>query len=80
MKRIKELISNFYKKIQTRRRLKGMDDIWSLYGGGCFGLHPPSFYHKHSEEEIERIQKEEIEKLKEMLNEFQMRHNFFSGD
>lgn len=51
-----------------------MDEIWRLYGGNCFGLHPPSFYCKHSEEEIERIQQEEIAKLKEILNEFQKKN------
>lgn len=74
MKQIKEKISIFFKQIRTRMQLRGMDNIWSIYGGSCFGLHAPSFYYKHSEEEIERIQKEEIAKLKEILNEFEMRH------
>lgn len=74
MKQIKGKIRNIHEGLRTRRKLNGMDEIWSLYGGGCFGLHPPSFYHKHSEEEIKRIQQEEIAKLKEILNEFQMRN------
>lgn len=78
MKTIKEKIYNIYKKILTRWQLREMDTIWSLYGGGCFGLHKPSFYHKHSEEELERIQKQEISKLKDILDDFQMRHNSLS--
>lgn len=74
MKWNKGKIRSIYEQLQTQRKLNRMDELWSLYGGGCFGLHPPSFYHKHSEEEIERIQKEEIAKLKEILNEFQIRN------
>lgn len=74
MKRIKEKIRSIHKWFRIRRKLKGMDEIWRLYGGNCFGLHPPSFYCKHSEEEIERIQQEEIAKLKEILNEFQKKN------
>lgn len=74
MKRIKGKISNIYKQIQTRRQLRRMDRIWNFYGGSCFGMQPPSFYRKHSEEEIERIQKEEIAKLKEILYEYELRH------
>ena len=50
MKKIKGKIGNIYKRIQTRWQLREMDDIWNLYGGCCFGLHQPSFYHKHSED------------------------------
>lgn len=78
MKRIKEKISSIHKQIQFRRQLRTMDHIWDFYGG-CFGLHRPSFYYKHSEEEAERIQKEEIAKLKEILNDFQARHSALSG-
>lgn len=74
MKRNKGTISNIYKQIRAKRQLKRMDRIWDFYGGSCFGLHPPSFYRKHSGEEIERTQKEEIAKLKEMLDEFESRH------
>lgn len=79
MKKIKEKIVSIYNKIQNRWQLREMDDIWNLYGGGCFGLHQPSFYHKHSEEEVERIQKQEISKLQDILNDYQMRHNSMSG-
>jgi len=71
---IKGKIERIYEKIRLRRKLKRMDSLWSLYGGSCFGLFPPSFYHKHSEEEIQRLQQEEIRKLKEILNDYTMRN------
>lgn len=74
MKQRKGMLNDICEKIKTRRQLKAMDRLWYFYGGNCFGMHPPSFYWKHSEEEIERIQKEEIAKLKEMLEEFEARH------
>lgn len=74
VKRIKGKIRSIYEKVQSRSKLRGMDEIWSLYGGGCFGLFPPSFYQRHSEEEIEKFRQEEIGKLKEILKDFQMRN------
>ncbi|MCM1540996.1 MAG: hypothetical protein NC121_07025 [Blautia sp.] len=71
---IKGKIRNIFEKVQFQRKLKGMDEIWSLYGGSCFGLFPPSVYHRHSEEEIEELRKEEIEKLKQILDDFQKRN------
>ncbi|MCM1064084.1 MAG: hypothetical protein NC420_06315 [Eubacterium sp.] len=71
---IKEKIRGICEKIRFRRKLKGMDEIWSLYGGSCFGLFPPSVYHRHSEEEIEEMQREEIAKLNQILNDFQKRN------
>lgn len=74
MKRIKEKIRNMHKWLQTRRKLRRMDEIWRFYGGGCFGLYPPSFYHKHSKEEIERLEREKIAKLKEIIKDFEGAH------
>lgn len=71
---IKEKIKSLCEKIWFRRKLKGMDELWRLFGGSCFGLFPPSFYYTHTQEEIERIGKEEIDKLKKLLEEFKSRH------
>lgn len=48
-----------------------MDELWYMMGGNCFGLFPPSFYATHTPEEAERIEKEEIAKLREMINELE---------
>lgn len=73
-KKIKGKIKSIYEKMRFRSKLRSMDALWSFYGGSCFGLFPPSFYYKHSEEEIERLRQQEILKLKEILNEFQKRN------
>lgn len=56
-------------KIMFRIKLQEMDSMWELMGGSCWGLFPPSFYYTHTEEEIERITKETIERLREMIDE-----------
>ncbi|MDE6926210.1 MAG: hypothetical protein K2P59_13295 [Acetatifactor sp.] len=67
-------IRRIFEKFILHRKLKGMDEMWELYGGSCFGLFPPSFYHKHSEEEILRRKQEEIAQLKQILDEFVQRN------
>lgn len=74
MKQVREKIRSIREWIRTRRKWNRMDRLWRFYGGSCFGLCPPSFYHRYSKEEIERIEQEEIRKLKEKLNEFQMQN------
>ena len=74
VKWMKEKIKRINEKIHLRRKIKRMDSLWNLYGGSCFGLFPPSFYYRHSEEEAQRLQQEEIAKLKEKLDEFTMRN------
>ena len=48
-----------------------MDDMWYLMGGGCFGGHPPSFYYKHTPEEVKRIHEEELAELRRLIKEFE---------
>ena len=69
-KSIKGKIKSICEKIRLRRKLKTMESLWNFYVGSCFGLFPPSFYHKHSEKEIQRLQREEIARLKEILNDY----------
>lgn len=57
-------------KIMFRIKLQEMDSMWSLMGGSCWELFPPSFYYTHTEEEIERITKETIESCQKMIDEF----------
>lgn len=73
-KGIRGKIRSIYEKFIFHRKLKSMDALWDFYGGSCFELFPPSFYHKHSEEEILRIKEEELAKLKERLKEFAMQN------
>ena len=57
-------------KLRYRAKLRRMDEMWRWMGGSCWGLFPPSFYLTHSPEEIQRRKKEELDKLKAMLEEF----------
>jgi hypothetical protein len=57
------------RKTVFRMKLREMDRMWEFMGGSCWGLFPPSFYYTHTEEEIERIKKETIERLQQMIDE-----------
>ncbi|MEY8334880.1 hypothetical protein AALB53_17520 [Lachnospiraceae bacterium 47-T17] len=57
------------RKIVFRIKLREMDNMWYYTGAGCWQLFPPSFYYTHTEEEIERIKKETIERLQQMIDE-----------
>lgn len=46
-----------------------MDDVYYLTGQSCFSLFPPSFYHPHTPEEIERITQEELAKIMEIIEQ-----------
>lgn len=69
MKKIIEFLKNSMRKIIFRIKLKQMDDWWYFMGGSCFGLFPPSFYYTHTEEEIERITAENLERIDKLINE-----------
>lgn len=66
-----KFLTELWGKIKWRWKLKRMDDRWYMLGGNCFGLHPPSFYYKHSPEEARRIVNEEIECLRKMMDELE---------
>ncbi len=57
------------RKIVFRIKLREMDNMWYYTGADCWQLFPPSFYYTHTEEEIERIKKETIERLQQMIDE-----------
>lgn len=69
MKKIIEFLKNSMRKIIFRIKLKQMDDWWYFMGGSCFELFPPSFYYTHTEEEIERITAENLERIDKLINE-----------
>lgn len=59
-----DLLKNLIHKIWFRIKLKGMDDWWYYTGASSWKLFPPSFYYTHTEEEIERITDETLERLR----------------
>ncbi len=60
-----------FKKIIFHIKLMNMDRRWRMMGGSCFALFPPSFYYTHTPEEIERITREEIRAIKNILEEYE---------
>ena len=67
IKKCCSVLRKIVKKIAFQTKLREMDNMWYLTGGSSYGLFPPSFYYTHTEEEIERISKKTIERLKEMI-------------
>ncbi len=64
-----EIFRKVWDKIKFEIRMHNMDRTWRLMGGSCFGAYPPSFYHRHTPEEVERITAEHRQKLLEMIEE-----------
>ena len=63
MKKILQKIV-YYNKIQKE------DCKLSFFYRNCFELFSPLFYHTHTQEEINRISKEELKKLEECLQQY----------
>ncbi|MBP3477109.1 MAG: hypothetical protein J6K48_12460 [Lachnospiraceae bacterium] len=68
IKAVVKFIKKVIQKIIFRIKLREMDEWWYMTGGSCFGLFPPSFYYTHTEEEIERITKETLDRCTELIN------------
>ncbi len=64
-------IHKWINKLKFKMKLRKMDKIHYLCGGGCFSLFPPSFYYTHTPEEVEKITEECLAKLQKMLDEFE---------
>lgn len=73
-KMIFALLRKLWEKIKFERKMRRMDELWYSLGGNCFGLFPPSFYHRHSEEEVERITGETLKKLNTILDDYTKKH------
>ena len=65
------LFRKLWEKIKFEFRMLKMDREWRLFGGGCFGNYPPSFYYRHTPEEVERIQAEDRKAIMEILDEIE---------
>ena len=74
MKKIIEKCEDIFEKLRTRRKLKRMDELWYQRGGCCFGLFPPSYYYKYSEEEMEKLKEQELGKLRAIIEDYKNRY------
>lgn len=68
---IKKLIT----KIKFIWKCKKADSLWEIRGGGCFDLFTPSFYLTHTAEETKRITDKKIAELKQILADYEKKHN-----
>ena len=62
-------IRELWEKIWFERKMREMDARWRDMGGSCFELYPPSFYYRHTPEEVEEIRERDIKRLREMIAE-----------
>lgn len=79
-KKIFALLRKLWERIKFERKMRRMDELWYSLGGSCFGLFPPSFYHKHSEEEVKRITEETLAKLNAILEDSTKKHSLDKAD
>lgn len=63
------LLKRMTHKILFKIKLWEMDSWWEFIGGSCWQLFPPSFFYTHSEEEIEVIIEETVERISRMIDE-----------
>ncbi len=59
------------KKILFRIKLWRIDDWWYYTEASSWELFPPSFYYTHTEEEIERITAETVERIQKLIDELE---------
>ncbi len=64
------ILKKWKQRVLFKRKLREMDNLWLFMGGSCWGLFPPSFYYTHTEEEIEQITNETLERIKKLIDEF----------
>ena len=67
------IIRKIYEKIRYEMELRRMDKLWHFYGENSWRLFPPSFYYRHTPEEIERITEETITELQAVLDKYAAR-------
>lgn len=64
------MFGKLWKKVKFEHKMRKMDKLWYFMGGNCFGLFPPSFYHRHSDEEAKQITRETIAKLNAIVEDY----------
>lgn len=66
-------IRKMYDKIKFEMKLRRMDKLWHFYGANSWDLFPPSFYYRHTTEEIERITEETFSELQAVIDKYAAR-------
>lgn len=64
------------RKIGILHEPKTINELFYEYGiGSCFRLFPPSFYRKHTPEEIKKAHVEAIAELRQILEDYKKENN-----
>lgn len=74
-KKIIDFIKEIIKKIRFEMKCREADDMWWLMFGNCFELFPPSFYMKHTPEEVKRITEEICDELDALIDSYMQEDN-----
>lgn len=69
VKKWTEALEEMVQKVLFRLKLWEMDEWWYFTGASSWALFPPSFFYKHTEEEVRRIKAETIEMLRKLMRE-----------
>lgn len=80
MKKIMLMLEKLCEKVKFERKMRKMDELWYFMGGDCFGLFPPSFYHRHSEEEARQTARETLAKLNAIIEDYTEKHGLDKTD
>jgi len=74
MEKIRNFFAELKKKWIIHHRLRMMDYMWKNFFGSSFDPFPPSFYYKHTPEEIAEIKEKEFAELKAMVDEYDAKY------
>lgn len=69
------LTRKLWEKIKFEHKMREMDRSWYFMGGNCFGLYPPSFYYRHTEEEIKQITEETLAELYAVVDKYREKYD-----
>lgn len=67
MRKMKQEIHNLF----VRWSMESEDDFWNIYGQSD-GMYPPSFYATHTEDEIQEIYRQDIDRLRQMAQKYDL--------
>lgn len=68
-------LKNCLKKLGILREPTIDDLIYEYSISTCYRLFPPSFYRKHTPEEIKKAHKEALSELRQILEDFKIENN-----
>lgn len=74
VKKMIALFRKLWKKAKFEYKMQKMDSLWYFMGGNCFGLFPPSFYYRHTEEDVKQITEETLAELHAVVDKYREKY------